>query len=155
LLESVVVARSERARELGLELTGDVPDSLPAIAADERRVKQVLDNLLSNALKYTPGGGRVRISARSCDGGIEISVEDTGVGISQSDQVQVFEAFRQAHVENIYSHDNPGAGVGLALTRMLVELHGGQIAVQSEPGRGSTFSFTLPAEPPPARAAEA
>jgi signal transduction histidine kinase len=111
---------------------------------DERKVKQVLLNLLSNALKFTPEGGQIDVSARLQDGAAEIAVADTGVGIAPEDQDAVFEEFRQVGTAD---KKVEGTGLGLALSRKFIELHGGRIWVQSELGRGSTFSFTLPVRP--------
>jgi signal transduction histidine kinase len=104
-------------------------------------VKQVLLNLLSNALKFTPEGGRIDVRASLCDGSALIAVRDTGVGIAPEDHEAVFEEFRQvgAAPRNV-----EGTGLGLALSREFIELHGGRIWVESRLGRGSTFSFTLP-----------
>jgi signal transduction histidine kinase len=110
--------------------------------ADQRKVKQILLNLLSNAVKFTPDGGRVDISARREQDVVVIAVRDTGVGIAPDDQQAVFEEFRQ--VGRSYTNKHEGTGLGLALTRRFVELHGGRIWVESEPGKGSTFTFTLP-----------
>ena len=99
-------------------------------------------NLLSNAVKFTPEGGRISISASKTDSGVEISVSDTGVGIAAEDQPKVFEEFRQ--VGSDYAHKVEGTGLGLTLAKKFVELHGGKIWVESEPGKGSTFTFTLP-----------
>ena len=111
------------------------------IRGDERKVKQVLLNLLSNALKFTPEGGRIDVRATINDGMAEISVADTGVGIAPEDQGAIFEEFRQVGTAD---KKVEGTGLGLALSRKFIELHGGRIWVQSEPGKGSTFSFTLP-----------
>ena len=105
-------------------------------------MKQVLLNLLSNALKFTPEGGRIDVRAAMNDGMAEISVADTGVGIAPEDQEAIFEEFRQVGTAD---KKVEGTGLGLALSRKFIELHGGRIWVQSEPGKGSTFSFTLPA----------
>jgi len=112
------------------------------IRGDERKVKQVLLNLLSNALKFTPEGGRIDVRAAMDDGMAEISVADTGVGIAAEDQEAIFEEFRQVGTAD---KKVEGTGLGLALSRKFIELHGGRIWVQSQPGKGSTFSFTLPA----------
>jgi signal transduction histidine kinase len=104
-------------------------------------VKQVLLNLLSNALKFTPEGGRVEVRARVVDGMAEISVTDTGVGIAAEDQEAVFEEFRQVGTAEKKAE---GTGLGLALSRKFVELHGGEIWVTSQVGAGSTFTFTIP-----------
>jgi len=101
-------------------------------------------NLLSNAVKFTPHGGSVDISAAKENGEVVVAVTDTGPGISSDDQARIFEEFQQAHSGN--GERPEGTGLGLALSRSLVELHGGRIWVESEPGQGSTFTFTLPAE---------
>jgi signal transduction histidine kinase len=112
-----------------------------AIVADERKVKQVLLNLLSNAVKFTPAGGKVEVRARHADGALEIAVADTGEGIATEDQAAVFEEFRQVGKS---SKRIEGTGLGLALCRKFVELHGGRITLESRVGVGSTFTFTLP-----------
>jgi signal transduction histidine kinase len=111
------------------------------------KIKQILLNLLSNAVKFTPEGGRIEITARQVDGSVEISVSDTGIGIAPEDQPKIFEEFRQ--VGSDYVHKVEGTGLGLTLAKKFVELHGGRIWVESEPGKGSTFSFTLPQKPLP------
>ena len=98
-------------------------------------------NLLSNALKFTPEGGRIDVHTAMKEGMAEISVADTGVGIAPEDQEAIFEEFRQVGTAD---KKVEGTGLGLALSRKFIELHGGRIWVQSEPGKGSTFSFTLP-----------
>src|SRR5205085_1912762 len=103
--------------------------------------KQVVFNLLSNAVKFTPDGGRVDLSARRADGQVQIAVRDTGVGIAPEDLEHVFEEFRQTGAGRAQSE---GTGLGLPLAKQFVELHGGRMWVESEPGQGSTFSFTLP-----------
>ena len=115
------------------------------IEADERKVKQVVFNLLSNAVKFTPDGGRDRVTAGFGEGaedGVVVAVRDTGIGIAPDEQALVFEEFRQAGLASSQKHE--GTGLGLALCKRFVELHGGRIWVESEPGVGSTFSFTLP-----------
>ena len=99
-------------------------------------------NLLSNAVKFTPDGGRVEVSARVVDHGIEIAVRDTGIGISPEDQGVLFAEFKQ--VGGDHARNAEGTGLGLALTKRLVALHGGEIRIESAPGKGSTFAFTLP-----------
>jgi signal transduction histidine kinase len=112
------------------------------VVADERKVKQVLLNLLSNAVKFTPEGGTITMSAVLNGGMVEISVADTGIGIAPEDQAAVFEEFRQVGTD--YARKREGTGLGLALARRLVELHGGTLTLQSELGKGSTFTFTIP-----------
>ena len=125
----------------GIALGRTVDERLGTIRADERKVKQVLLNLLSNALKFTPEGGRIDVRAAVRDGAAEISVIDTGVGIAPEDQAAVFEEFRQVGTA---SKKVEGTGLGLAISRKFVELHGGRIWVESELGSGTTFTFTLP-----------
>jgi signal transduction histidine kinase len=131
----------ERASRRGLLLEPHVDERLGEIRADQRKVKQVLLNLLSNALKFTPEGGRIDVRATLVDGTVEISVTDTGIGIAPEDHEAVFEEFRQVGKADKKAE---GTGLGLALCRKFVELHGGRIWVKSEIGQGSTFTFTLP-----------
>jgi signal transduction histidine kinase len=118
-----------------------VDERVGEIRADQRKVKQVLLNLLSNAVKFTPEGGRIHVRAGLANGSVEISVTDTGIGIAAEDQEAVFEEFRQVGAADKKAE---GAGLGLALCRRFVELHGGTISVKSEVGAGSTFTFALP-----------
>jgi signal transduction histidine kinase len=108
---------------------------------DERKLKQVLLNLLSNPLKFTPEGGRIDVRAGRQDGAVEISVRDTGGGIAPEDQEAVFEEVRQVGTA---AKKVEGTGLGLALSRKFIELHGGRIWVKSQVREGSTFTFTLP-----------
>ena len=122
-------------------LERSVDARLGIIRADERKLKQVLLNLLSNALKFTPEGGKIDVRAAVNDGVAEISVTDTGVGIAPEEQEAVFEEFRQVGTA---AKKVEGTGLGLTLCRKFVELHGGRIWVKSHAGQGSTFTFTLP-----------
>jgi signal transduction histidine kinase len=135
----------ERAQRHGIALSLEVDPRLGEVQADERKCKQILLNLLSNAVKFTPDGGRVALSARLDTDKAEISVADTGIGIAKEDQQTVFEEFRQ--VGRDYTKKAEGTGLGLALAKRFVELHGGAIRLESEPGKGSTFTFTLPVRP--------
>ncbi len=132
----------ERAQRHGIALGIEVGPEVAEVVADERKFKQILLNLLNNAVKFTPDGGRVDVLARHAGGMLEIAVRDTGVGIAKEDQQAVFEEFRQ--VGRHYTNKQEGTGLGLALTKRFVELHGGSIRLESEPGRGSTFAFTIP-----------
>jgi signal transduction histidine kinase len=132
----------ERAQHHDIALGQDVDPKLGEIVADERKFKQILLNLLSNAVKFTPDGGRIDVTASRVDSQTVISVRDTGVGIAAHDQAAVFEEFRQ--VGHDYTRKQEGTGLGLALTKKFVELHGGQIWLESELGKGSTFTFTIP-----------
>jgi len=138
----------ERAGRHLVTLRSAVDEQVGEITGDERKFKQILLNLLSNAVKFTPEGGKVEVRASRLDGKIEIAVADNGIGIAPEDHRAVFEQFRQSGTD--YTRKSQGTGLGLALTRKFVELHGGSIRLQSEPGKGSTFSFTLPDTPPPA-----
>ena len=135
----------ERAHRHGIALGSCLEPSLGTITGDERKFKQVMVNLLSNAVKFTAQGGQVSVEGRRLEGGVEISVTDTGVGIAPEDQDKVFEEFRQ--VGSDITRKSEGTGLGLALARSFVELHGGTIRVESEPGKGSVFSFILPLAP--------
>ena len=147
-LEGCLTLVRERATRHGITLGLTVDERLGQIVADERKVRQVVLNLLSNAVKFTPEGGRVAVGAARADGSVEVSVSDTGIGIAQDEQEAIFEEFRQAGSD--YTRKREGTGLGLALSRKFVELHGGRIWVKSEVGKGSTFTFTLPERPWPA-----
>jgi two-component system, NtrC family, sensor kinase len=140
-IENTLTLVRERAHRHRIALGRMVDERLGTICADERKVKQVLLNLLSNALKFTPEGGRIDVAATVTDNAIEISVSDTGVGIAAEDQAAVFEEFRQVGAA---SKKIEGTGLGLAISRKFIELHGGKIWVKSQVGAGSTFTFTLP-----------
>ena len=140
-IQNAVTLVRERALRRGIALHHAIDDRVADIRADERKIKQVLLNLLSNAIKFTTEGGRIEVRAASTDGMVEISVADTGIGIAPEDQETVFEEFRQVGTVDKKSE---GTGLGLALSRKFVELHGGQIHVTSQVGIGSTFTFTLP-----------
>jgi signal transduction histidine kinase len=132
----------ERATRHGITVDVKVDERLGEFVGDERKIKQILLNLLSNAVKFTPEGGRIGINARQSNGAVEISVTDTGIGIAPEDQPRIFEEFRQ--VGSDYEHKREGTGLGLTLAKKFVELHGGKIWVESEVGKGSKFTFTLP-----------
>jgi signal transduction histidine kinase len=135
----------ERAQRHGIALGQEVAAEVGEIRADERKFKQILLNLLTNAVKFTPDGGRVDVRAALRDGVLAVAVADTGIGIAPEDQAAVFEEFRQ--VGRHYTNKQEGTGLGLALTKRFVELHGGTLTLVSAPGRGSTFTFTLPSQP--------
>jgi signal transduction histidine kinase len=140
LLRSAVSMHSERANREGVELSLTTEPEEITVIADERRVRQILFNLVSNAVKFTPSDGRVDISARVEDGHVEVAVADTGPGIDPGDRDTIFEEFEQTSD----GKQAEGTGLGLPLSRKLVELHGGRLWVESEPGHGSIFRFTLP-----------
>lgn len=130
----------ERANNHGIRIELSIDQQLGAFSGDERKLKQIMLNLLSNAVKFTPDGGRIDVSAQPITGGARISVRDTGVGIRPEDQQAVFEEFRQVGDD---AHKREGTGLGLTLTKRLVELHGGTIRVESKAGQGSTFTIDI------------
>ena len=130
------------AAEKGLELASEVAPGLPDLEGDRERVLQVLANLLGNAVKFTPQGGRVVLRVEPAPGEVRFTVHDTGPGIAPENLEHVFDRFWKSRTANRH-----GAGLGLAISRGIVEAHGGRIWVQSEPGQGSAFSFSLPLHP--------
>jgi GAF domain-containing protein/anti-sigma regulatory factor (Ser/Thr protein kinase) len=141
-LENAVTLVKERAGRHGIALQVEVDPQLAEVVGDERKIKQVVLNLLSNAVKFTPEGGRISLKAGRTDGMVQIAVSDSGIGIAPEDQAAIFEEFRQVGSDETRKQE--GTGLGLTLAKKFVELHGGRIWVESEPGRGSTFTFTLP-----------
>jgi signal transduction histidine kinase len=141
-LQNALTLVKERAQRHGIELSLEADEAIGSFRADERKFKQIMLNLLSNAVKFTPEGGTVSVRARSVGDAVEVAVADTGVGISAEDQKSVFEEFKQ--VGRDYTKKAEGTGLGLALTKRFVELHGGSIRLESSPGKGSTFTFTIP-----------
>jgi signal transduction histidine kinase len=142
-IESGVVTVRERAAGRGLRMSLELAPDVELVHADERRVRQVVFNLLSNAVKFTPDDGSIAVATRRVDGCVEISVTDTGPGVLPEDFERIFEEFQQSELG---MQQREGTGLGLALSKRLVELHGGRIWVESEPDRGSRFVFTLPLE---------
>ena len=141
-LENALTLVRERATRRGITLDLAVDDRLGPFVGDERKIRQVLLNLLSNAVKFTPEGGRVKVAAAPGDGAVRIAVSDSGIGIAPEDQGAIFEEFRQVGTGSAQKQE--GTGLGLTLAKKFVELHGGTIWVESELGKGSTFTFTLP-----------
>jgi signal transduction histidine kinase len=131
----------ERAARRSIALNTAVDKRVGQVHADERKIRQVLLNLLSNAIKFTPEGGRIEVGAKPVDSFVEVSVTDTGVGIAPEDQEAVFEEFKQVGTGD---KKVEGTGLGLALSRKFIELHGGKIWVESQVGECSTFTFTVP-----------
>jgi signal transduction histidine kinase len=141
-LDNALTLVRERASRRGIALERTLDARVGEIRGDERKVKQVLLNLLSNAVKFTGEGGKIEVRAVRVDGTVEVSVIDTGIGIAPADQAAVFEEFRQVGTD--YTSKREGTGLGLALARRFVELHGGKIWVKSQVGEGSTFTFSIP-----------
>jgi signal transduction histidine kinase len=123
-------------------VVAEVAPALPLVRADPERLRQVLGNLIDNAVKYSPAGERVDVRAVALDGTVQISVADRGPGIQPEDQRLVFEKF--GRVSN--GSSKPGTGLGLYIARSITEAHGGTLGVSSTPGRGATFTLRLPAD---------
>jgi signal transduction histidine kinase len=141
VIETVVTATESLAAAKGLPLEVSVPEDLPLGRGDERRIAQVLLNLVGNAIKFTDAG-RVRITAGAANGSFSVTVSDTGPGIRRSEQDRIFQEFHQVDGSN--TKKKGGTGLGLAIAKRIVELHGGQISVTSEVDAGATFQFNLP-----------
>jgi signal transduction histidine kinase len=145
LFDAVQRIVRERVENAGLSITVEIPSGLPPIRADQRALKQILLNLLSNAVKFTPAGGRITLQATlEPDGGVAFRVRDTGIGIAAADLPKALEPFGQ--VDSSLARKYEGAGLGLPISRALVELHRGRFALASEPGIGTTVTFSLPAD---------
>ena len=140
-IDNALTLVRERAARRSIALHTTVDERIGQIQADERKIRQVLLNLLSNAIKFTPEGGQIDVEAKPVDGSVQVSVRDTGVGIAPEDQEAVFEEFKQVGTAD---KKVEGTGLGLALSRKFIELHGGKIWVMSQVGAGSTFTFTVP-----------
>ena len=141
LMSSVITLARERARAQGLRLDFDCPADIGSVPGDERRLKQAVFNLVSNALKFTPGGGSVTLAARREGDRVALVVSDTGVGVAEQDQERIFEKFERGGSQSRQS----GAGLGLSLVKSLIELHGGVVELKSNPGRGTTVTCWLDA----------
>ncbi len=144
-IENAVTLVKERALRHSLALEVKLDERLNSFVGDERKFKQILLNLLSNAVKFTPEGGRIAVTAEPTEGGVQVSVSDTGIGIAPEQHEAIFEAFHQVGSE--YTTKREGTGLGLSLVKQFVELHGGRVWVTSAPAKGSTFYFTLAQQP--------
>ncbi|MEQ8166658.1 MAG: HAMP domain-containing sensor histidine kinase, partial [Alphaproteobacteria bacterium] len=147
ILANVVTLSKERAREHGLEIKASSSDQAGTVVCDDRRIRQALFNVVSNAIKFTPPDGRIEITARRSDQDMVFVVSDTGIGIPADEQTRVFEKFERG---SQYIRRPTGAGLGLALVRKLVELHDGRVELFSEQGKGTTVTIYLPLRPPAA-----
>ncbi len=143
LINKVVSAMEPLAMAKNLSIHVTIPQDLPDVKMDPERVLQVLRNLVGNAIKFTPGGGYITITAQPMDGGVRVSVADTGPGISKDDVGGIFDKFKQASMTNY--NKIKGTGLGLAIVKHIISAHGGKVWVESEIGQGSTFIFLLPA----------
>ncbi len=142
IVQQAAEALRLRAESGQIDLRVDAPEELPAVQVDDRRIGQVLRNLLQNALTHTPSGGVVSVDARARDDSVEVRVQDSGTGIAAADLPYVFERFYRA--DKSRARTSGGTGLGLAIARQLVEAHGGRIWVESVEGKGARFTFTLP-----------
>jgi signal transduction histidine kinase len=146
-IDTVIQSVKAQIEAKQLVLDVDIPASLPSVWGDTERIIQILTNLVSNAYKYTPKGGHIYVgvngqSDTASPDRLTVSIRDTGVGISPEDQQMLFTKFFRA--DDPLVRDVPGTGLGLSITKSLVEMHGGEIWFHSEPGRSTTFNFTLP-----------
>ncbi len=141
-LESVLNLFTEQARNQDIMLVSEVPDTVGTISADKRMIQQVVYNLVSNAVRFTPGGGQVTISAQRSGNDVQVSVSDTGIGIAPEDVDKLFQAFKT--VQTPVSKKYEGKGLGLYFCKRFITQHGGKIWVESQVGKGSKFHFTLP-----------
>jgi two-component system phosphate regulon sensor histidine kinase PhoR len=147
VLAKAVERLRPQADRQSLTLTLDVPPDLPPVIGDADRLERATVNLLHNAIKFTPAGGSIHASAAFAGGAVTVRVSDTGTGIDSEELLRVFERFYKAD----RSRGSRGTGLGLAVVKHTVEAHGGTVGVKSEPGRGSTFSFSIPAASLPLR----
>ncbi len=131
-----------RARDKDLQLSVNQAEKIPDIAGDRRRLTEVLQNLLDNAIQYTPAGGQIMVSAGVAGSEVVFTVTDTGIGIPQAEQPRIFERFYRVDIAR--SRQVGGTGLGLAISKHLIEGHGGRIWVESELGQGSQFHFSVP-----------
>jgi two-component system phosphate regulon sensor histidine kinase PhoR len=141
-VESCVETLQRRAAEKDLQISMDLPKGLPEVAADRRRLAEILQNLLDNSVQYTPAGGRIEVSAEKKGDEVVFTVTDTGIGIPKADQPRIFERFYRVDVAR--SREAGGTGLGLSIAKHLIDAHGGRIWVESEVGYGSRFHFSVP-----------
>lgn len=141
LITSSTKGFEKQARDKGISITSEPTDELPKVYGDRDRLEQVMVNLLDNAIKYTPSGGRVLVRALKLDGGVRVDVVDTGIGIPAGDIPRIFERFYR--VDKARSRELGGTGLGLAIVKHIIQGHNGRLQVESAPGKGSTFSFFL------------
>ena len=145
IIESVIRMIGDRATKQGVELIVVAEDKLPRLRADAKKIRQILLNLLTNAIKFTQRGGRITVTVWARSGsGYVLQVADTGIGISLEDIPKALGVFGQ--VDSSFSRKHEGTGLGLPLTKSLAELHGGSLDLQSQPGVGTTVTIRFPAE---------
>jgi signal transduction histidine kinase len=142
LASDILMTYQLKAKERNIKLTFDGADNLPPVFADIALTERVLQNLIDNSFKFTPDGGRITIKLCQTNGGVQVEVADTGIGIAPEDQPYVFERYKQLHEDE---QPKKGMGIGLAIVKKILELHQSSIQLASEPGKGSSFWFVLPA----------
>ena len=140
LVEEVIAQLSPQAERQQLSISREFATNLPSVLADKDRVRQVITNLVHNAIKFTPAGGRITITSRALEGSVVVHIADTGIGIPEEDLPRVFERFYKGDK----ARAGGGTGMGLAIAKHVIQAHGGNIWVRSEEGKGSTFAFSLP-----------
>ena len=143
VVSGVVALMQSDARRRQIHLALELPARLPRLLLDAERIQQVLINLIGNGLKFTPAGGHIKVAVRQRDSMLEVSVCDTGIGISPTDREYIFDEFSQVS-RQAQHRQREGSGLGLAIAKRIIEAHEGSITVASTPGKGSTFRFTLP-----------
>jgi heavy metal sensor kinase len=148
MVEEAAETASMLAEPAGLSVETRIPDGPVPLRADRNRIRQLLLNLVTNAVKYTPPGGQVSLGLTDLDRDLVVTVSDTGIGIAAGDLPHIFDRFWRADPARSRAGERPGTGLGLAITKWVAEAHGGTISVQSRPGRGTQFTVTLPRNPP-------
>jgi signal transduction histidine kinase len=144
VIEPAVALFRPQAEKKNIDLRVDVSPELPVITQDAGKLRQILSNLVSNAVKFTPEGGRVSVAAGMDNGSLVVTVQDTGVGIAPEEQETIFDKFRQS--EHALTREQGGTGLGLSIVRELAKLLGGDVSLKSELGRGSTFTVKIVAQ---------
>jgi signal transduction histidine kinase len=152
LLSDVTETAGMLGESAGISVSSDMPDQPVRLPVDRHRIQEMLLNLVTNAIKYTPPGGTVYLGLDDQDGVVSFTVRDSGIGIAPGDLPHIFDRFWRADSARTRTGERPGAGLGLAICKWIAEAHGGRIDVVSRPGRGTTFTVTLPWEAPPAAA---
>jgi signal transduction histidine kinase len=145
VIESGVSLASAAAESANIKITVICPEDLSAVMGDARRLGQVLDNLMGNAIKFSPAGSEVTVTVSQHDTLVAVSIADQGIGISPQDLPHIWDRFYQ--VDSSATRRFAGSGLGLAIVKRIVEGHGGEVGVVSTSGAGSTFTFTLPLQP--------
>ncbi len=150
LLGDVAETTGMLGESAGIIVTSEMPETPVRLSVDPHRIQEMLLNLVTNAIKYTPKGGRIALSLHDQGDAVVLTVQDTGIGIAPGDLPHIFDRFWRADPARSRTGDRPGTGLGLAITKWIAEAHGGSITVQSRPGRGTSFSVRLPKSPGPA-----